>query len=40
MHIKIIITEMEPNFLIHMLWPKKPTNTLIAIKDLDIHIYD
>jgi hypothetical protein len=22
MHIKINITEMEPNFLLHMLWPK------------------
>jgi hypothetical protein len=22
MHIKINITKMEPNFLLHMLWPK------------------
>jgi hypothetical protein len=22
MHIKINITEMKPNFLLHMLWPK------------------
>jgi hypothetical protein len=43
MHIKIIITEMKPNFLLHMLWskknPKKPTNPPRAIIDLDLYIY-
>jgi hypothetical protein len=44
MHVKINITELKPNFLLHIDLvqnkPKKPTNTLIAIMDLDIHIYE
>jgi hypothetical protein len=43
MHIKIIIAEMNPNFLLHMLWSKtslKITNTPIALMDLATHIYD
>jgi hypothetical protein len=44
MHIKINITEMNPNILLHMLWskkkPKEPINTPIALMDLAIHIYD
>jgi hypothetical protein len=42
MHIKINITEMEPNFLLHMLWPKtiirNQTNTPGDIMDLDLYI--
>jgi hypothetical protein len=43
MHTKINIALLEPNFLLHILWsnkPRKPTNTVIAIIDLALHIYD
>jgi hypothetical protein len=40
MHIKINKTEMEPNFLLHMLWPKTSIrNQQIHLELLKILIY-
>jgi hypothetical protein len=34
MHTKINITEMTPNFLLHMLWPKTSLNNQQTLLDL------
>jgi hypothetical protein len=40
MHIKIIITELKPNFVLHMLWPKTSLrNQQIHLELLQILIY-
>jgi hypothetical protein len=43
MHIKINTTEMKPNFLLDILWPKTSLRNQqihLAIIDFDIYIYD